>query len=58
MALGKLFDEKSGASAIEFAIVAPVFILLLLTTVAYGIYLYHVDAPGVGQHVGRFAVIK
>ena len=39
MALGKLFDEKSGASAIEFAIVAPVFILLLLTTVAYGIYL-------------------
>ena len=26
--------------------------------IAYGIYLYHVDAPGVGQHVGRFAVIK
>ena len=25
---------------------------------AYGIYLYHVDAPGVGTQVGRFAVIK
>ena len=25
---------------------------------AYGVYLYHVDAPGVGEHVGRFAVIK
>jgi hypothetical protein len=26
--------------------------------IAYGIYLYHVDAPGVGQKIGRFAVIK
>lgn len=26
--------------------------------IAYGIYLYHIDAPEVGQHVGRFAVIK
>jgi hypothetical protein len=26
--------------------------------IAYGIYLYHVDAPGVGQHIGRFLVIK
>ena len=26
--------------------------------VAYGVYLFHVDAPGVGEHVGRFAVIK
>lgn len=26
--------------------------------VAYGIYIYHVDAPGVGQKIGRFAVIK
>ncbi|MDZ7344545.1 MAG: hypothetical protein ONA90_08515, partial [candidate division KSB1 bacterium] len=25
---------------------------------AYGIYLYHVDAPGVGTKIGRFAVIK
>lgn len=26
--------------------------------VAYGLYIYHVDAPGVGAHVGRFALIK
>ena len=26
--------------------------------IAYGIYLFHVEAPGVGDHIGRFAVIK
>ncbi|GIV60515.1 MAG: hypothetical protein KatS3mg043_1604 [Rhodothermaceae bacterium] len=26
--------------------------------VAYGVYLYHVEAPGLGEHIGRFAVIK
>jgi len=26
--------------------------------IAYGIYIFHVDAPGVGQKIGRFAVIK
>ncbi|MGE5496548.1 MAG: hypothetical protein ACM3Q2_00635, partial [Syntrophothermus sp.] len=26
--------------------------------IAYGIYVYHVDAPGIGEHVGKFAVIK
>ncbi len=26
--------------------------------IAYGIYIYHVEAPGVGEHVGKFAVIK
>jgi hypothetical protein len=26
--------------------------------IAYGLYVYHVDAPGVGEHVGKFAVIK
>jgi hypothetical protein len=25
---------------------------------AYGLYIYHVDAPGVGEHIGKFAVIK
>ncbi len=25
---------------------------------AFGVYIYHVDAPGVGEKVGRFAVIK
>ncbi len=26
--------------------------------VAYGIYIFHIDAPGVGQQIGKFAVIK
>ncbi|MDX2127830.1 MAG: hypothetical protein SFU91_02200 [Chloroherpetonaceae bacterium] len=26
--------------------------------IAYGVYLYHVDAPGVGTKTGKFAVIK
>jgi hypothetical protein len=26
--------------------------------VAYGLYIYHVDAPGVGEHIGKFAVVK
>jgi hypothetical protein len=25
---------------------------------AYGVYIFHVDAPGVGQKIGRFALIK
>jgi hypothetical protein len=27
-------------------------------SIAYGIYIYHVDAPGIGSKIGRFAVIK
>ncbi|MDZ7339174.1 MAG: hypothetical protein ONB30_11595, partial [candidate division KSB1 bacterium] len=26
--------------------------------IAYGIYLYHIEAPGIGSTTGRFAVIK
>ena len=26
--------------------------------VAYGIYVYHVDAPEIGEHIGKFALIK
>ena len=26
--------------------------------IAYGIYIYHVDAPGIGEKIGRFAIIK
>ncbi|MFZ4620796.1 MAG: hypothetical protein ACOYNS_09565, partial [Bacteroidota bacterium] len=26
--------------------------------VSYGVYVYHVDAPGVGQHIGKIFIIK
>jgi len=26
--------------------------------IAYGLYIYHLDAPGVGEKIGKFAVIK
>jgi hypothetical protein len=26
--------------------------------IAYGVYIYHVDAEGIGSHIGKFAVIK
>jgi hypothetical protein len=26
--------------------------------ISYGLYIFHVDAPGVGEHIGKFAVIK
>ncbi|MBI5726747.1 MAG: hypothetical protein HY965_02770, partial [Ignavibacteriales bacterium] len=26
--------------------------------IAYGLYVYHVDAPGVGSYIGKFAIIK
>ena len=26
--------------------------------IAYGLYIYHVESPGVGEHTGKFAVIK
>jgi len=26
--------------------------------IAYGVYLYHIEAPGIGSHVSKFAVIK
>ncbi len=26
--------------------------------IAYGIYLFHVDAPGIGEQIGKFAIIK
>lgn len=26
--------------------------------VAYGVYIYHVDAPGIGTRIGKFAIIK
>lgn len=38
-ALSRLSLDRSGTSALEFAIVAPLFFLALFTLIAYGIYL-------------------
>lgn len=38
-ALSRLVKERSGTSALEFAIVAPLFFLALFTLIAYGVYL-------------------
>jgi hypothetical protein len=27
-------------------------------SISYGVYIYHVDAPGIGEKIGKFAVIK
>jgi len=27
-------------------------------SISYGVYIYHVDASGIGEHIGKFAVIK
>jgi hypothetical protein len=27
-------------------------------SISYGVYVYHIDAPGIGQKIGKFAVIK
>jgi len=26
--------------------------------IAFGVYVFHVDAPGIGEYIGKFAVIK
>ncbi|MDX3925382.1 MAG: pilus assembly protein [Shinella sp.] len=38
-ALLKLYRNREGASALEFAIIAPLFFLVLFSLIAYGIYL-------------------
>jgi len=25
---------------------------------SYGVYIYHIDAPGIGKTAGKFAIIK
>ena len=38
-ALSRLSKDRAGTSALEFAIIAPLFFLVLFTLIAYGIYL-------------------
>jgi hypothetical protein len=54
-ALVKTLTKESGASngSLSWNLVSDDG-----TDVAYGLYIYHVDAPNVGTHIGRFALIK
>jgi hypothetical protein len=27
-------------------------------SISYGVYIYHVDAPGIGEHIGKIFIIK
>ena len=38
-ALSRLSRDRAGTSALEFAIIAPLFFLALFTLIAYGVYL-------------------
>ncbi len=38
-ALSRLSKDRAGTSALEFAIIAPLFFLALFTLIAYGVYL-------------------
>lgn len=37
--MARMLRNRAGSSAVEFAIIAPIFLLVLLTMIAYGIYL-------------------
>lgn len=37
--LARMLRHRGGSSAVEFAIIAPIFLLVLLTMIGYGIYL-------------------
>ena len=38
MRISNFVKSKSGAAAIEFAIIAPIFLILLMGMIAYGVY--------------------
>jgi Flp pilus assembly protein TadG len=40
----RIFKDRDGASAVEFAIIAPLFIMTLLTFIGFGIYLATANA--------------
>lgn len=37
--VSRMAHDRSGSSAVEFAIIAPVFLMVLFSLIAYGIYL-------------------
>lgn len=55
---GKLVDTIHHSSVIADGQVSWDLISKDGMDIAYGIYVYHVDAPTIGEKIGRFAIIK
>lgn len=52
------YDPKTKASGTPIGAVPWNLVSKDGMDIAYGVYIYHVDAPGIGEHIGKFAVIK
>jgi hypothetical protein len=55
---GKLVDTIVHNSSITDGQVSWDLVSRDAMDIAYGIYIFHVDAPGIGEKIGRFAIIK
>ena len=55
---GKLVDTIDHSSTVSDGQVSWNLVSSDGMDIAYGIYVFHVDAPGIGEKIGRFAVIK
>ncbi len=55
---GYLVDELHHDSTIDDGQIAWNMLNKDGQEIAYGVYLYHVEAPGIGEKMGKFAVIK
>lgn len=59
MQLRNFIRNTSGASIIEFAIVAPVFFLLIMGIIEYGLFMFHkVAIESITMQVGREASLN
>ena len=55
---GYLVDVIEHSSAYEYGTYSWDMLSKDGLEIAYGLYIYHVDAPNVGEKIGKFAVIK
>jgi hypothetical protein len=55
---GKLVDTIEHESTLDDGEVSWNLVSKDGMDIAYGVYVYHVDAPGIGEKIDRFAVIK
>lgn len=59
MRFARLIREKSGAAVIEFALVAPVFIALMMGVVEVGLYMQNYNAVhSLATDATRFATVE